>query len=99
MLVKNMNLSEEKKKPLRKLSMDKKIEMLAKNNRSQYVAKKKENAKNKIKSPSDYISYLSNTGMSVPNISTCIESLKVRLKERKKEKKVGLSCAKLISNY
>ena len=78
-LLENMNLSEEKKEPLRKLSMDKKIEMLAMNNKSKDVAKKKDNAKTKLDSPSDYISYLSNKDITVPKISSCIESLKVAL--------------------
>ena len=55
-LFENMNLSEEKKEPLRKLSMDKKIEMLSMNNMSKDVAKTKDNAKTKLDSPSDYIS-------------------------------------------
>ena len=56
LLLENMNLNEEKKEPLRKLSMDKKIEMLSMNNKSKDVTKKKENAKTKLDSPSDYIS-------------------------------------------
>ena len=55
-LFENMNLSEEKKEPLRKLLMDKKFEMLSMNNKSKDVAKTKDNAKTKLDSPSDYIS-------------------------------------------
>ena len=59
--------------------MDKKIEMLSMNNKSKDVAKKKENAKTKLDSPSDYNSYLSSKDITVPKISTCIDSLKVAL--------------------
>jgi diaphanous 2 len=78
-LLENMNLCQEKKEPLRKLSMDKKIEMLSMNNKSKDVANKKDNAKTKLDSPSDYISYLSNKDITVSKISTCIDSLKVAL--------------------
>jgi diaphanous 2 len=72
-LLENMNLTEEKKEPLRKLSLNQKIEMLT------MKSKTKDQAKTKLDSPSDYIMYLSSRDMSVTRISICIESLKVAL--------------------
>jgi hypothetical protein len=53
--------------------------MLSMNSKTKDIAKNKEHAKIKLDSPSDYIKYLSTKDMSVPKISTCIESLKVAL--------------------
>jgi hypothetical protein len=56
-LLENMNLNEEKKEPLRKLSMDKKFEMLSVNSKTKDIAKNKEHTNTMLDSPSDYINY------------------------------------------
>ena len=51
-MLENMNLSEERKEPLRTLTIGKKRDMLTMNSKTV--------ARNKFDSPSDYISFLSN---------------------------------------
>ena len=71
-LLENMNLTEEKKDPLRTLPINKKRDMLTMNSKTMM-------ARTKLDSPSDYITCLSAREMSVSRISSCIESLKVAL--------------------
>jgi diaphanous 2 len=67
----NMNLTEEKKEPLRMLPISKKKEMLTMNSKSV--------ARNRFDSPADYIQYLSNPELSLQKKYSCIESLRVAL--------------------
>ena len=70
-MLENMNLSEEKKEPLRMLPISKKREMLTMNSKTV--------ARNKFDSPADYIQYLSNPELSLAKKYSCIESLRVAL--------------------
>merc|ERR1719154_825422 len=72
-MLENMNLTEEKKEPLRRIPMSKKREMLAMNN------KKTVSRNSELDSPADYIQYLSNPELSLVKKSSCIESLRVAL--------------------
>merc|ERR1719245_2442472 len=67
----NMNLSEEKKEPLRLLPLNKKRDMLTMNSKSV--------ARTKFDSPADYIQFLSNPELSLNKKHNCIESLRVAL--------------------
>merc|ERR1719245_784585 len=66
-----MNLSEEKKEPLRLLPLNKKRDMLTMNSKSV--------ARTKFDSPADYIQFLSNPELSLNKKHNCIESLRVAL--------------------
>eukprot|EP00092_Neocalanus_flemingeri_P020848 GFUD01022586.1.p1 GENE.GFUD01022586.1~~GFUD01022586.1.p1 ORF type:complete len:1076 (+),score=306.59 GFUD01022586.1:84-3311(+) len=70
-MLENMNLTEEKKEPLRKLPISKKREMLTMNSKTV--------ARNRFDSPADYIGFLSNSELSLAKKSSCIESLRVAL--------------------
>jgi len=70
-MLENMNLSEEKKEPLRLLPLAKKRDMLTMNSKTV--------ARNKFDSPADYIQYLSNPELSLAKKYSCIESLRVAL--------------------
>jgi len=70
-MLENMNLTEEKKEPLRMIPMNKKREMLTMNNKTV--------ARNRFDSPADYIQFLSNPELSLFKKSGCIESLRVAL--------------------
>ena len=78
-LLENMNLTEDKKEPLRKLSIEKKKEMLEMNMKSKELVKAKDQNKKKLESPIDYINFLGNKDMQVSKILVCIDSLKVVL--------------------
>merc|ERR1719245_214071 len=67
----NMNLTEEKKEPLRMLPISKKRDMLTMNSKSV--------ARTKFDSPADYIQFLSNPELSSSKKQHCIESLRVAL--------------------
>merc|ERR1719187_222317 len=66
-----MNLTEEKKEPLRRIPLNKKREMLTMNNKTV--------AMNRFDSPADYIQFLSNPEMTLAKKFSCIESLRVAL--------------------
>ncbi|XP_071036300.1 protein diaphanous isoform X2 [Parasteatoda tepidariorum] len=68
----DMNLPEEKKEPLRKHDIAKKKTMLS-------MAIKGNAVKGRLDSPADYISYLSNSDMSVHKLFQCLESLRIAL--------------------
>merc|ERR1719341_751634 len=70
-MLENMNLSEEKKEPLRLLPLNKKRDMLTMNSKSV--------ARTKFDSPADYIQFLSNPELSSSKKQHCIESLRVAL--------------------
>lgn len=70
----NMNLTEEKKEPLRQQSEAKKREMLV----LHYKGSIQEN-KSKFDKPADYIQYLAQPDLSVNKIYNCIESLRIAL--------------------
>jgi len=70
-MLENMNLTEEKKEPLRMLPLSKKRDMLTMNSKTV--------ARNKFDSPADYIQYLSNPELSLAKKYSCIESLRVAL--------------------
>jgi len=67
----NMNLSEEKKEPLRKLPIYKKREML--------TMHYKTHVRTGLDSPIDYIHYLTSNEVAINKKSSCIESLRVAL--------------------
>ncbi|XP_033328885.2 diaphanous related formin 1 isoform X2 [Megalopta genalis] len=70
----NMNLTEEKKEPLRQQSETKKKEMLV----LHYKGSIQEN-RSKFDKPADYITYLAQPDLSVNKIYSCIESLRIAL--------------------
>nr|XP_031839339.1 protein diaphanous-like isoform X2 [Nomia melanderi] len=70
----NMNLTEEKKEPLRQQSETKKKEMLV----LHYKGSVQEN-RSKFDKPADYIQYLAQPDLSVNKIYSCIESLRIAL--------------------
>ncbi|KAL0116688.1 hypothetical protein PUN28_009956 [Cardiocondyla obscurior] len=70
----NMNLTEEKKEPLRQQSESKKKEMLV----LHYKGTIQEN-RSKFDKPADYIQYLAQPDLSVNKIYNCIESLRIAL--------------------
>ncbi|KAF3420118.1 hypothetical protein E2986_08329 [Frieseomelitta varia] len=70
----NMNLTEEKKEPLRQQSETKKREMLV----LHYKGSIQEN-RSKFDKPADYIQYLAQPDLSVNKIYNCIESLRIAL--------------------
>merc|ERR1719445_565236 len=70
-MLENMNLTEEKKEPLRMLPISKKRDMLTMNSKTV--------ARNRFDSPADYIQYLSNPDLSLQKKFSCIESLRVAL--------------------
>ncbi|XP_018057951.1 PREDICTED: protein diaphanous [Atta colombica] len=70
----NMNLTEEKKEPLRQQSESKKKEMLV----LHYKGSIQEN-RSKFDKPADYIQYLAQPDLSVNKIYNCVESLRIAL--------------------
>ncbi|XP_011337146.1 protein diaphanous isoform X1 [Ooceraea biroi] len=70
----NMNLTEEKKEPLRQQSESKKREMLV----LHYKGSIQDN-RSKFDKPADYIQYLAQPDLSVNKIYNCIESLRIAL--------------------
>jgi diaphanous 2 len=70
-MLENMNLSEEKKEPLRMLPLSKKRDMLSMNSKTM--------ARTQFTSPADYIQYLSNSDLNLQKKYNCIESLRVAL--------------------
>ncbi|XP_032678760.1 protein diaphanous isoform X4 [Odontomachus brunneus] len=70
----NMNLTEEKKEPLRQQSDSKKKEMLV----LHYKGTIQDN-RSKFDKPADYIQYLAQPDLSVNKIYNCIESLRIAL--------------------
>ncbi|XP_066595144.1 protein diaphanous isoform X2 [Prorops nasuta] len=70
----NMNLTEEKKEPLRQQSEAKKREMLV----LHYKGSIQEN-RSKFDKPAEYIQYLAQPDLSVNKIYNCIESLRIAL--------------------
>merc|ERR550519_1836284 len=70
-MLENMNLTEEKKEPLRLLPIGKKRDMLTMNSKT--------TARNSFNSPNDYIQYLSKPDLSLLKKYSCIESLRVAL--------------------
>nr|XP_034173007.1 protein diaphanous isoform X3 [Osmia lignaria] len=70
----NMNLTEEKKEPLRQQSETKKKEMLV----LHYKGSIQEN-RSKFDKPADYIQYLAQPDLSVNKIYNCVESLRIAL--------------------
>lgn len=70
----NMNLTEEKKEPLRQQSESKKREMLV----LHYKGSIQEN-RSKFDKPADYIQYLAQPDLSVNKIYSCVESLRIAL--------------------
>eukprot|EP00095_Tigriopus_kingsejongensis_P005027 maker-scaffold139_size317827-snap-gene-2.29 protein:Tk05027 transcript:maker-scaffold139_size317827-snap-gene-2.29-mRNA-1 annotation:"protein diaphanous-like isoform x2" len=70
-MLENMNLSEEKKEPLRALDIDKKRNMLSMNSRNI--------ARTQFHSPGDYIQYLASPELSLQKKYSCVESLRVAL--------------------
>merc|ERR1719369_2064660 len=71
-MLENMNLTEEKKEPLRKIPINKKREMLMMNSKTVV-------ARHRFDSPADYIQFLSNPEMLLDKKLSCIESLRVAL--------------------
>lgn len=69
-----MNLSEEKKEPLRQQSEAKKKEMLV----LHYEGSMQGN-RSKFDKPADYIQYLAQPDLSVNKIYSCVESLRIAL--------------------
>lgn len=70
-----MNLTEEKKEPLRQQSESKKKEMLVLN----YIQGSIQDNRSKFDKPADYIQYLAQPDLKVSNIYNCIESLRIAL--------------------
>ncbi|XP_034951214.1 protein diaphanous isoform X2 [Chelonus insularis] len=70
----NMNLTEEKKEPLRQQPETKKKEMLV----LHYKGSIQEN-RSKFDKPADYIQYLAQPDLSVNKIYSCVESLRIAL--------------------
>ncbi|KAJ8687905.1 hypothetical protein QAD02_023700 [Eretmocerus hayati] len=73
-LLTNMNLTEEKKEPLRRQSEIKKKEMLILHYKGSLS-----DSRNKFDKPADYIQYLSQPDLSINKIHNCIESLRIAL--------------------
>ena len=69
-----MNLTEEKKEPLRQQSERKKKEMLILHYKGSIP-----DSRSKFDKPADYIQYLAQPDLSVNKIHTCIESLRIAL--------------------
>ena len=71
-----MNLSEEKKEPLRKMLIESKKHLL----KTHYKTRQQQdNNKSKLKEPQDYITFLSAPDLSPTKVLNCLESLRVEL--------------------
>ncbi|XP_045538399.1 protein diaphanous isoform X4 [Papilio machaon] len=70
----DMNISEEKKEPLRKYSRDQKKKMLV-----AYKFVNAQEGRSKFEKPSDYVSYLNQPELSVGKLHGCLENLRIAL--------------------
>ncbi|KAF4519233.1 hypothetical protein B566_EDAN009794 [Ephemera danica] len=70
----DMNLSEEKKQPLRSQPMDNKKKMLV-----MHYKGTPQGVQRKFDKPQDYINYLSHPDLSIAKVTMCIESLRIAL--------------------
>ncbi|XP_026754467.2 protein diaphanous isoform X3 [Galleria mellonella] len=73
-MLSDMNLSEEKKAPLRKYSRDQKQKMLI-----AYKFVNAQEGRSKFEKPSDYVAYLSQQELSVGKLHSCLENLRIAL--------------------
>ncbi|RVE49570.1 hypothetical protein evm_005798 [Chilo suppressalis] len=73
-MLSDMNLSEEKKAPLRKYSRDQKKQMLV-----AYKFVNAQEGRSKFEKPSDYVAYLSQPELSVGKLHSCLENLRIAL--------------------
>ncbi|KAJ2943405.1 hypothetical protein O0L34_g12214 [Tuta absoluta] len=73
-MLSDMNLSEEKKAPLRKYSRDQKKKMLV-----AYKFVNAQEGRSKFEKPSDYVSYLNQPELSVGKLHSCMENLRIAL--------------------
>ncbi|KAL0858771.1 hypothetical protein ABMA27_011242 [Loxostege sticticalis] len=73
-MLSDMNLSEEKKAPLRKYSNAQKKQMLF-----AYKFVNAQAGRSKLEKPSDYVSYLSQPELSVGKLHGCLENLRIAL--------------------
>ncbi|CAH0761837.1 unnamed protein product, partial [Diatraea saccharalis] len=73
-MLSDMNLSEEKKAPLRKYSKDQKKQMLV-----AYKFVNAQEGRSKFEKPSDYVAYLSQPELSVGKLHSCLENLRIAL--------------------
>ncbi|XP_049883690.1 protein diaphanous isoform X2 [Pectinophora gossypiella] len=73
-MLSDMNLSEEKKAPLRKYSRDQKKKMLV-----AYKFVNTQEGRSKFEKPSDYVSYLNQPELSVSKLHSCLENLRIAL--------------------
>ncbi|GBP24839.1 Protein diaphanous homolog 3 [Eumeta japonica] len=70
----DMNLSEEKKAPLREYSRDQKKKMLL-----AYKFVNRQERRSKFEKPSDYVTYLNQPELSVGKLHSCVENLRIAL--------------------
>ncbi|XP_068622350.1 protein diaphanous isoform X2 [Battus philenor] len=70
----DMNISEEKKEPLRKYSRDQKKKMLV-----AYKFVNAQEGRSKFEKPSDYVAYLNQPELSVGKLHGCLENLRIAL--------------------
>ncbi|CAG4949456.1 unnamed protein product [Parnassius apollo] len=70
----DMNISEEKKEPLRKYSRDQKKKMLV-----AYKFVNAQEGRSKFEKPSDYVAYLNQPELSVGKLHSCLENLRIAL--------------------
>ncbi|XP_060808881.1 protein diaphanous isoform X2 [Amyelois transitella] len=73
-MLSDMNLSEEKKAPLRKYSRDQKQKMLV-----AYKFVNAQEGRSKFEKPSDYVTYLNQPELSVGKLHSCLENLRIAL--------------------
>ncbi|XP_063545456.1 protein diaphanous isoform X1 [Cydia strobilella] len=73
-MLSDMNLSEEKKAPLRKYSRDQKKKMLV-----AYKFVNAQEGRSKFEKPSDYVAYLNQPELSVGKLHSCLENLRIAL--------------------
>ncbi|KAG7295520.1 hypothetical protein JYU34_021729 [Plutella xylostella] len=73
-MLSDMNLSEEKKAPLRKYPRDQKKKMLV-----AYKFVNTQDGRSKFEKPSDYVTYLSTPELSVGKLHSCLENLRIAL--------------------
>ncbi|XP_030041077.2 protein diaphanous isoform X4 [Manduca sexta] len=73
-MLSDMNLSEEKKEPLRKYSRDQKKKMLV-----AYKFVNTQEGRSKFEKPSDYVAYLNQPELSVGKLHGCLENLRISL--------------------
>ncbi|KAJ0182931.1 hypothetical protein K1T71_000907 [Dendrolimus kikuchii] len=73
-MLSDMNLSEEKKLPLRNYSRDQKKKMLV-----AYKFVNTQEGRSKFEKPSDYVAYLNQPELSVGKLHSCLENLRISL--------------------